>query len=164
MNKFIYKILREAEDSTDDFFQSKHIEKRKEEFKREFDKKNKEALIKLKTGLREIKAAYNNKDWKNEIEKLFLESFSKLHVDDKSCQYDHRYGYCLLDSNNIRECFYDLKSNYFRIDYDSIWERLNIQLGMSYYDTQSFVNKLLEEHFKLYDVTARVAVLNVARN
>ena len=101
MNNFANKILREAEDSSDDFFQSKHIEKRKEDFEKELDKKKKEAIYKLAKGLEEIKIAYKNKNWKDEKEQLFLKLFSRLYVDDAFYQDEYRYGYCLSDSNDI---------------------------------------------------------------
>ena len=158
MNKFIDKILREAEDSSDDFFQPKHVEKRKEDFKREFDKKKRGALSKLIKGLEEIKIVYKNKDWKDEKERLFLELFSKLHVDAKFYKSDYRYGYFLSDSNDIKTCFYDLKSNRFWIDYASIWRVFETRFDMNDDDIQSFIDKLLKEHFKLYDVTTELSL------
>ena len=157
MNKFINKILREAEDTSDDFFQSKHINKRKEDIKRELDKKKKEALFKLTKGLEEIKTVCNNKDWRNDKEKLFLELFSNLHVDKIFLRNKYAYGYYLSDSNDINRCFYNLKTDYFLIDYDSIWKIFKIQFNMSFYDIHSLMNKLLKEHFKLYDTIAMKA-------
>ena len=48
MNKFIDNILKETEDSSDDFFQSKHVEKRKEDFKKQEEIKRKIMLKKRK--------------------------------------------------------------------------------------------------------------------
>ena len=161
MNKFIYKILREAEDSSDDFFQSKHINKRKEDLRKELEKNKKEIertkktiIPKLRKGIEKIKEAYMSKDWEDNKEKLFLELFSRLHVDDKTYQSEYRAGYFLLDSNYIKRCFYDFKNNELLIDYRSIWELFDIRFDMKYDDIQLFMDDMLEEHFKLYDTKA----------
>ena len=39
MNKFINKILKESEYFSDDFFQYKHMSKRKEDFEKELSKR-----------------------------------------------------------------------------------------------------------------------------
>lgn len=157
MNKFIKKILKEADDYSDDFFQSKHVNKRREERNKQIKVKKKEALIKLKTGLKKIKVAYKSENWEDEREKLFLELFSKLHVDDKFYRDKNRYGYHLLDSNNIKRCFYDLERNTFWIDSRYIWGKLNVlqtQLTGRRTGTQSLINELLRKYFKLYDTRA----------
>ena len=158
-NKFIDKILKEAENSSDDFFQSKHITKRKEDFKREFEEKKREALSKLIKGLKEIKIAYKSKDWKDEKERLFLELFSKLYVDKTFYQNGDRQGYCLSDSDDIKRCFYDLESDFFWIDYDLIWKVFYEQFNINYNGIQLLMNELLKEHFKLYDVIAAYQLL-----
>ena len=154
MNNLIDKVLREAEDTSDDFFQSKHINKRKEDLKRELDKKKKEALHKLTKGLEKIKTAYKSKDWRNDKEKLFLELFSKLHVDAKFYKNNYRYGYYLSDSNDIKTCFYNLKYDEFYTDHYSIWRVYEEQFNMHFKNVQSFMEEMLKEHLKLYDVTA----------
>ena len=152
MNKFINNILKEAEDSSDDFFQSKHIEKRKKDLKKGLEKKKKEAIYKLTKGLEKVKIAYKSKDWKDDKEELFLELFSKLRVDNNIDQ--NKYGYILLDSNDIKRCFYNLESDYFWINYASIWRVFETRFDMNDDDIQSFMDDMLEEHFKLYDITA----------
>ena len=161
MNNLTKIISTETKDSSDDFFQSKHINKRKEEFKKQEEierylmlKKQKEALPKLLQGIDRIKIAHHVESWKDEREKLFLELFSKLHVDDKFFQNDYRYGYFLLDEYSNKRCFYNLKTDYFRIYYDSIWKIFETQFNMNFHDIQSLMNELLIRHFKLYDVTA----------
>ena len=154
MSRFVNNILKEAEDSSDDFFQSKHINKRFEDLKKELEKKKIEIPSKLTKDLERIRISYKNKNWKDEKEELFLKLFSKLHVDDAFYKDKYRYGYYLLDSNDKRKCFYNLKNNKFWIDYDSIWIVFEIRFDMYYYDIQSFMDDMLKEHFKLYDVTA----------
>ena len=147
------KTLSDAANSSDDFFQSKHINKRREERNKELEKKKEEVIYKLTKGLEEIKTAYKSKDWKDEKEKLFLELFSGLHVDKALNQYEYRHGYYLSDLNDMKRCFYDLESNNFWMCYQSIWRVFELQFNMDYRDAQSFVKDMLKEHFKLYDVT-----------
>ena len=159
MSKFINKILKEAEDSSDDFFQSKHVNKRKEEFKSWLKAKKKEVIPKLIKGLEEIKITYRNKDWRDVNEKLFLELFSRLHVDKTFNQDKHRYEYYLLNEYNKRRCFYDLINNEFWIDYYSIWRIFEEYHDMDYVYIQLLIDRMLEEYFKLYDVTATCIVV-----
>ena len=160
MNKFINKILSEAEDSSDDFFQSKHVEKRKREFENILNSKKNRVLNKLELGVENIKSAYNNKDWKNEREKLFLELFSKLYIDDDFYQSEDLYGYLLYDDeNNSTCCFYDLKDNAFLTDYNSIWRVFEDQFNMKYDDIRWFMNKMLKEYFKFHNATVDYGAL-----
>ena len=154
MRNFINKILKEAESFSDDFFQSKHVNKRKEEFEKELSKRKIETLSKIIKGLKGVRIAYDNNNWSDDKEKLFLELFSKLHVDDKFFHNKYEYGYFLLDSSNFRKCSYDLKNNVFWISYSSIWRVFETRFDMSFHDIQSLMNDLLKEHFKLYDITA----------
>ena len=140
-------------DVSDAFFQSKHINKREEEFKN----RRKEIISKLDNDLERIKAAYIHKDWQDDKEKTFLKLFSKLHVDEIFFQSKYKYGYYLLDSNNIKRCSYDLKNDDFWIDYDSIWRAFEKQFDMNYYDILSFVKDMLKKHLKLYNVTSGYA-------
>ena len=153
MNKIMNNTLNEVENSSDDFFQSKHIYKRKKDFIKEFDKKKKEALYKLTKGLEEIKIAYKSKNWKDEKEKLFLELFSKLCVDKAFYQDEYMYGYYLLDLSDAKICILDLKNDRFWIDFFSIWKNFEKQFNMNYVDVKLLMNDMLRGHFKLYDVT-----------
>ena len=156
MSTFVNKILREVEDSSDDFFQTKHLNKRRKDYNIELKRREKEALFNLAKGLKEIKIAYKDKNWKNYKEKLFLELFSELHVADNIDQ--NRYGYFLLDSNNIKKCFYDLKNNIFWIDYESIWKTFETRFNMLYVDIQTFMKNMSEEYFKLHDATPQFSI------
>ena len=62
MNSLTNNILKEAEDSSDDFFQSKHINRRKKQYKKQQVKKTKEVALKLIRGLKNIVQVYKNKD------------------------------------------------------------------------------------------------------
>ena len=167
MNKSTSNILREVEDFSDDFFQSKHINKRKEDLQKRLDKEREEALSKLTKGIEKIKASYNNKSWNDDKEKLFLELFSYLHVDDNlyQCDYllivnniyshciNYRYGYYLrYNNNNVERCFYNLKTDEFFIDAYSIWEMFEYEFHMSRYDVNSLMINMLIKYFDLYNI------------
>lgn len=142
-SKIIDKGLElKIEDSSDDFFKSKHIEKRKQQLI--IERTN--IIHKLETGLDKIETAYRNNDGKMK-EKLFLELLSKLHVDKIFYQDEYRNGYFLLDSNNGRKCFYDLKNDYFLIDYLSIWKPFKIRFDVTNDILQSFVDYMIKKYF-----------------
>ena len=153
MNKFINNILKEAENSSDDFFQSKHISKRKKDFEKGLAKKKKEAVYKLTKGLEEIKLSYDNKDWKDDKEELFLELFSRLHADKRFYQSNFQYGYCLLDENDDKICFYEFKNDNFWISYHSVWNAFNLQFVMTYHEIRTFMSDMVKKYFKLYNIT-----------
>ena len=154
MSRFVNKILREAEDSTDDFFQSKHINKRKEEFKKQIEKEKYEAFFKLFEGLKIVKIADRHKTWKSDEEKLFLELFSKLHVDKEFYEDDYIYGCYLLDESNDKKCLYDIKTRNFFIRYDFFWSTSETIFMNQYYYVRKFVERMLRKYFNLYNVTA----------
>lgn len=118
------------------------------------EKERREAYYKLINGLKEIKIVYKNEDWKDKRENLFLELFSKLHVDEKFYHSKFRDGYYLLNENNDRRCLYDFKNDNFWLSYRSVWRAFKLRFDMNYDDIQSFMNKKLRKYFKLYNVTA----------
>ena len=154
MNKLITKMLREAEDSSDDFFRSKHIIKRKKYLERKFARKKRDVYQKLINGLQEIKASYESEAWRDDREKLFLEIFSMLHINNEFYQNEYMYGYYLLDKNFYRECFCNLMSDQFWIDYGSIWWIFKRRFFMEERDVKLFMTKMLKEYFKLDNVEA----------
>ena len=150
MNKFINKILREAEDSSDDFFQSKHVNKRKESF----EMLKKETISSLAKGLREIRIAYRNDNWSDDKEELFLKLFSKLHVSKNFYDKSYVKGYYLTDDHNNKICFYDLINSRLIISNSLVWGPFQKQFHMSYVESQPFVEKMLKKYFKLNNITA----------
>ena len=153
MSRFINKILREAEDSSDDFFQSKHVNKRIESLRKKLERKRREVVSKIKNGLESLNMIHENNTLKDKKELWFLEAFSKLHIVDVYYNDEYKYGYFLSDSNDIKECFYDLKNNYFYIDYDFVDDLLIIsRLLINYYYIQSFIESMLKKYFNLHDV------------
>ena len=158
MNRFINKILSEAEDSSDDFFQSKHVNKRNEDIKKKLDDKRSKGPYILTSGLERIKIAYKNEDWKDDKEKLFLELFSELRVRKRLFKNKYYYGFCLLDANNNITCIYDIKLDAFRIDHRSIWNEFYFIFDMKDDDIQTFINDMLKKYFKLHDVLSSTQV------
>lgn len=151
MNKFISEILKETKEINDDpFFQPKDIQKRNEEER----KKRKEILSKIEIGLQNIKIFYENKNYNSEEEGLFLEIFSKLHVNKR---YDKRLKrYFLKDESDINICFFDLKNDVFWSSYDCIWKILVKKFHWKYDEIQYFMKVMLNEHFKLNKFTPRM--------
>ena len=142
MNKFINKILKESEDSSDDFFQSKHINKRREEFENE--KLN--TLKELNVGLDKIKEACVNKRWKSKESKLFLKIFSKLHV--ILVNYDNYYRYDFLNTNNEKVCSYVYDELW--LDVNLVWNKFEYKFGMSSNDIHLFFYNKFSHYFKVY--------------
>ena len=139
-------------DSSDDFFQSKHINKRKEELRERLEENKREVLPKLKNGLEKIRIACDNKIWMNEEEESFLKMFSELHISYGLKQKIHHYGYHLSDLNDRGKAFYDLITDDLLIDYFSICKVFYNQFDMYYADVHFFLEKMLKKHFKLYDI------------
>ena len=150
MNKFINKILKEAEDSSDDFFQDKHITKRQNEL----EKKKKRILIKLKRGFERIRIAYDNEDWKNEKEKLFLELFSNLHPHDRFYIGSAIMGYDILSNDrNYVFGFYDMIANNFFVNSTLIWVEFEDVFKMSHDDVQLLLSIMIKKYFNIQNVT-----------
>ena len=154
MSKLVDKILKEVEDSSDDFFQSKYVSKRKEDFEKILSMRKNEVLPKLENGLERIRLTYQDINCNDDIEKIFLKMFSKLYVDKNLYMNKYRYGYFLLNVNNDKECLCDLRNNLFIIDYSSIWKKFIDIFDMNYDDIQSTMNNMLRKYFNLYNITA----------
>ena len=164
---FIDKILKEVEDDSDDFFQSKHINKRREDYEKEkrikekeLEEKNKEHLHKLENGLKKIKISYDNRDWIDHREELFLKLFYDLHVSTKIPQYGPTDGYLLSDKNGDNKCFYRLSSVHFMrnvdeafaVDYWSILMTFELRFNMSEHEVIMFIKRMISKHFNLNDI------------
>lgn len=147
---------------SDDFFQSKHLNKRREQHLKEIEIKEKVLLKReektsymLINGLKKIRIALNDESWKDEKEKLFLNLFSKFRVSDAIWRNEYVRGYYLINESSIKECICDLNNDYFWINYESIWYAFEIRFyETSYCKTQLFMNDMLKKYFNLYDMTA----------
>lgn len=128
----------------DPFFQSKNIEKRLEERQREI-------VTKIQSGLQNIENDYGNEDWDSEAKKMFLEIFSKLHLNEK---YNKNWnGYFLKNESNKRRCFFNLEYDRFWVSYDDIWRIFEERFCWEYNKIQRFMKTMLNEHFKLNGFT-----------
>ena len=148
MDKFINKILREAEDSSDDFFQSKHINKRKDEFRKSDEGK---IMLKMKSGISKVSSAYKNRIWESEKEKLFLKLFNRLHVSDEIYRYENIVSIFLDNKYGDAECCYLLEKNSvsFLIGKFPIWYSFVKVFNMSNESVESFLHEMIEKYFNI---------------
>lgn len=153
MSEFINNMLGESEENMNDdpFFRPKDMKKREKEEER----KRKEILSKIQSGLQNIKISYENKNWDSKKEKLFLQIFSKFHSDGI---YNEKYDeYSLQDKNNKINCVFNLKNEIFWISYGN-WLFFEKMFDRGYIEIQSFMKQMLNNYFKLYDLTPKFFV------
>lgn len=136
-------ILTNCENSSDDFFQSKHIEKRRQQSIVERIK----IIHELQDGIDKIRTAYENKDWKDEKEKLFLEIFSSLHFDDK---FHPEEGYYLINVNNDAMCRYDSSNNIFCVNSHLICKVFDDLFDIKRWNTLLLLEVMIKEYFELH--------------
>lgn len=108
-------MFKELEENMNDdpFFQPKTQRREEEE-----EEKLKEIMSKVELGLLEIKLAYKKSKQNSKLKELFLNSFSKLHINKI---YDEKYhGFFLLNENNVEMCFFDLRFYQFYVSYGYI--------------------------------------------
>lgn len=150
-------IINSAEDSSDAFFKTKHVHRKKEEF----NKKKLEVVYKLINGLEDIKAACKNEEWVNDKEKLFLKLFSKLYVAKRFRIRDHTHrffkdhGYYLFDiiEREQKICFYSIDNEIFWLDWSTIWRDIIFHFNhMKYEEVKQFIKDMLIKYFKMDDV------------
>ena len=144
-------ILIEAEDYSDDFFQSKHIEKRKKDLIKQLEIRKAETLSKLQEGLERVRIAYYDRKWEDEKERVFLRLFSELYLWNRQEQYEYKYYLSNSYSNEVT-CIYNIKTMYFWILYRSIWTRFETELNMERSEIQSFLITMLEKYLNLQDI------------
>jgi hypothetical protein len=140
--------LEAEEDFNNDFFNPKGIKQRIQKQEEE----RKKFLSKVEAGLKNIKNAYKDKDWKSEPERLFLEIFSTLHLDKK---YDKKWNGCYLlrTKNNERRIIWDSINHVVWISSNYIWEIIEKQFELNYSETRSFMKDILKKYFKLRTFT-----------
>lgn len=145
MSQLINKILKEATKNDDSFFRPKDISKREKEYRRQ-------VLYEMEIGLKNIKLIYKNKDksatwkWKKKAEKIFIQEFSKLHLNSEEIE-----NYILLlNSDDKVLAFVDLKKRFFGVSYKEIWENIENEFD-DVAATSRFVNELQDKYFHLED-------------
>lgn len=153
MNKFINKILREAESSSDDFFKNKLSGERKKKYLQAKYKIEK-YLIQIRNGLRIIKISYKNKDWDNDNEKLFLKLFSRFSI--KSVYYDDNgpfEGIAMVRLNPERGtsmyCLYVYDDSMFLVDYWPIWNLFEERMNDDSNKIESFLKNMIKKYFNI---------------
>jgi len=151
MNKFISNILKESEESIDDFFKPKNLKSREEKL----EKGRQKYVNKLKSGLSRIKSDYENENYHSEFEELFLEIFSQLHVDEK---YDEiQNGYFLVNTHNKSMCLLDLEWNLFEISTKHIWDVFENKFELHYLNVQTSMKEMFDKYFNLDEFTITTA-------
>lgn len=83
-------------------------------------------------------------------------------VKDKEYYFKELLNYLTIKEDKIKypdyifyfkddRCYfeYNTKNNYFYVNYDKVWKVFETKYHMNYNDTQSFIKKLVEDHFKL---------------
>jgi hypothetical protein len=158
MNKFIKHIIYEAKftlieaeignNENMDFFKPKNIKSRKEKQ----EKFKKEIYSKVEIGLKRVKSAYKNEDWKSPAERMFLRLFSKLEIGqfipDEYTISDH-----IIDLNFIEDDNKRVRRAYFVISYPLILSvsKINIlnNFDMHKDDARNFIKEMVKKYFDL---------------
>jgi len=139
--------LEKSYEDIDDFFKPKNLKSREEKL----EKERQTYVDKLKLGLSKIKSDYKNKESHSEFEKLFLELFSQLHVNEK---YDEAFdGYFLKNNENETRCLLDLNYKEFSISYAYIWLCFEEKFKWENNEIKSFMENMLNEYFKFNEFT-----------
>ena len=147
MNKFINKILKEAEDYSDNFFQSKHVNKRNKEFMRSREGK---MYHKLENGFKRVKIAYNNREWSIEKEKEMLRMLSERHVDSVLVDDEPHYvGFWILNDRDMLSFFYDIVDNELYLPARMIRSYEAHDLHYFYHEIESILKNIFLNYFKL---------------
>jgi hypothetical protein len=55
------------------------------------------------------------------------------------------------------QLYQDLEIKHLWVDYDLVWSFFEIKYDLNYDETQSFINRMVEKHLKLSNVTSRRA-------
>jgi hypothetical protein len=87
-------------------------------------------------------------------EELFLQFFDGCTVRFDRENYPDYIFYFDKDENYLADYF--VKSNRFYINYHKVWEVFETEFSLNSSSTKSLLNRLVEEHFKLKDVTTTV--------
>lgn len=144
-------MLKEIEDMNDDPFFKPKMQKREEEIKRKEEERRKKFFPKIKLGLRNIKRDYKNKKWSVKGEELFLQIFSKFHLNES---YNEYYGkYTLENENDEVRCILSVEDKVFDVSYYYIWEVFKNECNFDYEQNEWFIENMFETHFKLNNFT-----------
>jgi hypothetical protein len=84
-------------------------------------------------------------------EELFLQFFDGCTTRFDRKEYPYSIFYFDKDGNYLAE--FRSKSNTFYINYSKVWSIFEAEYSLNYSSTRELMNRLVEEHFKLKDVT-----------
>ena len=87
--------------------------------------------------------------WKEKCTKYnFMKSFNtKSDTPTSIIEFTDDNGEWMVQIN------YDVKNPYFYVRYNLFWSIFGTELGVNYNETQTFMDNIVEEHFKLREVT-----------
>ena len=146
MNNFINKILKEAEDSSDDFFKSKLSGKRKKQFE-EFQILRNDVLSKMNRGIKLIKVAYEHKLWRSKSEETFINIFRTLKTEKDLKGNDIYLNFCGLFDRDMCECYYDISTNELFVS-TNVWSSFD----MRYSKLERFMKTMFAKYFELTNI------------
>lgn len=154
---FISNWTEGVEDSSDDFFKSKHIRRRIKDLAKErkrihlhFSESLRKTTPKLTLGLESMSSAYVINDLLDEKERLFLYLFHDLYVDDELFEDEVHCGCYLMNrTDDSKICFCKLEEIQFIVDYYAVWKRFKDDFDISDNDIESLLIKMFIKYFKL---------------
>lgn len=141
------------DNSSDDFFKSKHLNKIRKDLQEKIDKIRTVTIPKIMRGLERIKIVRDSEKWKDVKEEVFIKLFSSLHIAGIFYLDGIENGIFLSNNINDEECFYSLKDNVLRINV-SIYNIFIGNFKMSYCDVCLFITDLFKKYFKLYNIAS----------
>lgn len=148
-----------TENDSDDFFQSKHINKRKEEYERELYVKTCKAFYILYEGLNNIKLAYDRQHYENKVEELLLRVFLDLHVDANIHRDMFFYGYFILDNKGRSICFYNVNDNCFYLEKKWVLPKIECYIFNDEVNVNYLFRHFIGKRFDIEDATFSMTTL-----
>jgi hypothetical protein len=96
-----------------------------------------------------------NKDVKTK-EQRFLELISGIDVHKPKVDFEiHPNSLFWFDKDGNNICDYDWKSKYFWFSYSKVWSVFESEFALNHQEIRTFLNGMVEEHFKLEGVTTK---------
>lgn len=135
--------MNSIQNDDDLFFRPKDVSKRDDEIK----SKRRDAIRKIKLGLKNIEKDSENENWESKEERLFLQIFSNFHL---SKIYNKRHcEYCFKNENNNVTAYFDLKCNYFYVSNDHVWVLFEEMYLLDDQEIHSFLERMIRKYFEM---------------
>jgi len=91
-------------------------------------------------------------------EQRFLELISGIDVHKPKVDFEkHPNSLFWFDKDGNNICDYDWKSKYFWFSYSKVWSVFESEFALNHQEIRTFLNGMVEEHFKLEGVTTSSA-------